>query len=87
MINRYIDFRIFLISLALGLLLVYLFQPSPTIIYVYPTPDNANNIEYKDKANNCFKFNPLEVECPSDHNKIHPIPIQNGVNDTTTSFI
>jgi len=44
----------FLISLVLGLFIVYMFNPTPTVIYVYPTPDNINKIQYKDYANNCY---------------------------------
>ena len=40
------------------------------VIYVYPTPDNQNKILYKDKTDNCFKFNAEEVECPDDKTKI-----------------
>ena len=41
MFFKFISFKIFIISLALGLLFVYLSSPDPTIVYVYPTPDNA----------------------------------------------
>ena len=76
MLGNYINFPVFLFSLALGILFVYLFQPELNIIYVYPTPDNQNKILYKDNADNCFKFNANEVECPSDKNIIKNIPIQ-----------
>ena len=76
MLTRFIDFRIFFISLAIGLFFVYLYRPESTIIYVYPTPDNQNKILYKDKTDNCFKFNAEEVECPDDKTKIKNIPIQ-----------
>ena len=76
-IHKYINFKIFLISLAFGLLLVYLYQPPTTIVYVYPTPDNVNNLVVKDKANNCFKFNSIEVTCPTNKNDIENIPVQN----------
>ena len=76
MLGKYIDIRLFLISLAGGIFLVYLYQPTPTIIYVYPTPDNVNNIMFKDRANNCFKFEANEVNCPSDTSQINTIPIQ-----------
>jgi hypothetical protein len=46
------------------------------VIYVYPTPDNQNKILYKDKTDNCFKFNAEEVDCPDDKTKIKNIPIQ-----------
>ena len=77
MIGKFIDLKTFIISLALGLLFVYLWQPKQSIIYVYPTPDNVEKIQYKDRANNCYKFNSMEVQCPSDTNKIKNIPLQN----------
>ena len=76
MLGKYINFSVFLVSLAIGILFVYLFQPELNVIYVYPTPDNQNKILYKDKTDNCFKFNAEEVECPDDTTKIKNIPIQ-----------
>ena len=60
MFSKYFSFPYFIVSLAIGLLFVYLSVPSPTIIYVYPTPDNVNDIEYKDKSGSCFKFDAQE---------------------------
>jgi hypothetical protein len=76
MFFKFISFKIFIISLALGLLFVYLSSPDPTIVYVYPTPDNAGHVEYKDKADNCFQFEANEIQCPSNKNKIKTIPVQ-----------
>lgn len=76
MIFKFISIKVFLISLALGLLFVYLSSPTPTIIYVYPTPDNVDRINYKDSASNCFKFKSEEVKCPSDSSLIKKIPVQ-----------
>ena len=76
MLGKYINFPVFLLSLAIGILFVYLFQPELNVIYVYPTPDNQNKILYKDKTDNCFKFNAEEVDCPDDKTKIKNIPIQ-----------
>lgn len=76
MLGKYINFPVFLVSLAIGILFVYLFQPELNIIYVYPTPDNQNKILYKDKTDNCFKFSSEEVQCPEDTSKIKNIPIQ-----------
>ena len=74
--GKYIDFRIFIISLALGVLLVYINQPVPTIIYVYPTPENIDKIQYKDKIGNCYNFGASEIKCPANRDEIHTIPIQ-----------
>jgi hypothetical protein len=65
MILKFINFKVFIISIAVGLLFVYLSTPSLTIIYVYPTPDNVGKVEYKDKANNCFQFDAIETACPT----------------------
>jgi hypothetical protein len=77
MFFKYISFKVFFISLSIGLLFAYLSSPPPTIIHVYPTPDNAAEMEYIDKANNCFKFDASEVKCPSDQSSIKKIPLQN----------
>ena len=76
MFFKYISFKVFLVSLSLGLLFAYLSTPEPTIINVYTTPDNVSKLEYIDKANNCFKFDATEVKCPSDKSLIKQIPIQ-----------
>jgi len=84
-INNYIDlfymkflnFTVFIISLALGLLFVYLSNPDAKKIIVYPTPDNEEEIQYKDLTGNCFKAKSSVVQCPSDSSKIFSIPLQN----------
>jgi len=73
---KYINFKIFLISLAFGLFAVYMTAPDMRKIYVYPTPDNIDIIQYKDKSDTCFSFNQTEVNCPRDTNKITIIPMQ-----------
>jgi hypothetical protein len=76
MFFKYISVKIFFVSLCAGLLFAYLSTPPPTIIHVYPTPDNSDQLEYIDKANNCYKFDATEVKCPSDPSLIKNIPIQ-----------
>lgn len=76
MFFKYVNMKIFFISLTLGLLYVYLFNPDPTIIYVYPTPDNVGHVEYKDKADNCFQFDAIQTTCPKDKASLKTIPIQ-----------
>jgi hypothetical protein len=77
MIFRFINLRVFLLSLVVGTLFVYLSTPAPNIVYVYPTPDNVNKVEYVDKADNCFKFKAIETDCALHKDKIKEIPIQN----------
>ena len=82
MFGKLFSLPYFLIALSVGLLYVYLDNPTKNIIYVYPTPENINKIEYKDSVNNCFKFNAEKVKCPSDKKKINNIPIQSYNNSS-----
>lgn len=66
----------FLVSLFIGLLIVYSFSPKPEIIYKYPTPENCKKNIYKDLSNNCYKFISQEVDCPNNSNLIKNIPLQ-----------
>ena len=75
----YINIKWFLISFGLGLLLVYCLTPTPEIIVKYPTPENANELVFKDDTKNCYKFNTKEVNCPTDKTKINSIPIQRKI--------
>ena len=76
MYMKFINFPIFLVSLAVGLFVVYISLPPTQIIYVYPTPDNEDKITYKDRADNCFHFKSIEVDCPADESKIRSYGVQ-----------
>ena len=73
---KYIDFKIFIISLAFGLFAVYMTVPDMRKIYVYPTPENVDVLQYKDATDTCFSFEQSEVACPVDTSKITTIPMQ-----------
>ena len=73
--GKYIDFRYFLISLAIGLLYIYI-SDDHKIIVLYPTPDNIQEYQYKDKTDTCFSYEFKEKECPSDSSKFHSILLQ-----------
>ena len=85
MFDKLFSLPYFIISLAIGLLFVYLDKPSNNIIYVYPTPENINQFEYKDTANNCFAFKAEKVKCPNNDNLIHNIPIQSYNNSNNNN--
>jgi hypothetical protein len=65
----------FIISLFIGIFIVYSITPPPKIIVKYPTPENSGRITYKDEAHNCFKVLSKETDCPSDTSKINTIPV------------
>ena len=76
MFFKYLSFKVFIVSLSIGLLFTYLSAPTPTVIYVYPTPENVGKIDYVDKTGNCFNLKETQVNCPTDKSKIHKIPAQ-----------
>jgi hypothetical protein len=69
----------FLSALFAGLLYVYITTPLPDIIVKYPTPDTSPKMIFEDDADNCYKFNTVEVSCPSDKSQINEIPIQRKI--------
>jgi hypothetical protein len=73
---KFINIPVFLISLAFGLFAVYITGPDNRKIIVYPTHENVDSIQYRDKASNCFSLEENEVECPSDASKISKLPVQ-----------
>jgi hypothetical protein len=75
-ISKYISIPVFITSLALGLLFVYLLGEESKIVYIYPTLENVDKIQYADKSNTCFKYNANEVTCPTNKTLIKTIPIQ-----------
>jgi hypothetical protein len=76
----FINFPVFIISLILGILMVYWTAPDtktvivyPTDVIVYPTDDNKHLFQFRDKTNNCFQLNQRIVKCAND---VEEIPIQ-----------
>lgn len=76
MIFDYISIPVFLISFAVGMFFIYILGPETKPIYVYPSPENVDKVLFKDKADNCFYFDPTQVECPKDTSLISSIPMQ-----------
>ena len=75
-ISKYINIPLFIVSLAFGLFAVYITLPDTRKIYVYPTPENVDILQYKDKTDTCFSFKQAEVTCPSSNSEITKIPVQ-----------
>ena len=76
MFIKYLSLSTFIISLAIGLFVVYVWGPEMREIYVFPTPETVGRVQYKDATDTCFTFKSTEVECPKDDNKISYIPVQ-----------
>ena len=73
---KFINIPVFIISLAIGLFFVYIYQAEKRVIYVYPKPDNVDYIQYKDATGTCFNVKQSEIKCPAEKD-ISKIPAQN----------
>lgn len=65
-----ISLPIFIVSLSIGLFVVYITNPKKDVIYIYPKPDNVDKMQYKDKGGDCFQFESKEIQCPVDSKDI-----------------
>ena len=72
-IFKIINIKIFIISLLIGLYYIYYIDDKKEIT-TYPTLHN--NVLYRDKAQNCFKYSFTETKCPNNKNDIKTIPEQ-----------
>lgn len=73
---KFVNIPIFLLSLTIGLFYTYITAPRPNVIFVYPTPENINQIQYKDEGGTCFGFDAHEISCPQDDKQIRQYPMQ-----------
>lgn len=73
---KYINVPVFIISLLFGVFAVYITMPDTRKILVYPTPENIDLLQYRDKTGSCFHFKQNEVTCPNNPSKISKIPVQ-----------
>lgn len=65
----------FIISFAIGLFLVYVFNPPPNVVVKFPSPYNAGKIVYRDKNDTCYVYKASSVSCPLDKSIVKPQPI------------
>jgi hypothetical protein len=75
MILKFLNIPVFLLSLAIGMFFVYIYVPDSRTIFVYPTPNNNDLIQYKDALGNCFYYKQEKVVCPNESD-VKKIPAQ-----------
>ena len=73
--SKYINLPVFIVSFAIGMLFVYLYQDDKRVVYVYPTHESVDLLQYRDSTGTCFHFKETEVKCPSS-DKISKLPPQ-----------
>lgn len=74
---KFINIPVFVLSFALGVLAIYIMgQNQQRIVYVYPTPDNVDNLQYQDQAGTCFAVKQIPTNCPSNLASVFKVPVQ-----------
>ena len=53
----------FLVSLFIGIMILYIIHPEPKIIIKYPTIDNVEKNIYKDDKGTCYQYIKEETKC------------------------
>lgn len=74
--NKFIDLKYFLISFAIGIFFVYITFDENRKVYVYPSPENIELLQYQDKADQCFEFKETPVQCPTKKEEIFEVKPQ-----------
>lgn len=73
---KFIHFPTFIISLAIGVFMVYMIQPPMKEIYVFPNPENIDKVDYIDNTETCFGFKEEEIKCPNDMENVQKYWVQ-----------
>lgn len=66
----------FFLSFAIGLFVVYIFNPPPQVVVKFPSPHNAGNVVYRDEDNACYVYRADKTACPRDASMIKAQPVQ-----------
>jgi hypothetical protein len=53
----------FLLSLFIGVMILYSFHPRPKVIIKYPTIMNVSKNIYKDDKGTCYNYKKEEIDC------------------------
>ena len=72
---KYVNVYVFIISFLFGLFAVYMFTPDNKTVIVYPTHENVDLLQLRDKAGNCFSIHEKNVICP-EKSELSSIPVQ-----------
>ena len=74
-LSKYINVKVFVVSLIMGLIVTYMTAPPQQAIYVYPNEENSGSVQFKDITGTCFAFEPVAQDCPGDAD-ISTVPMQ-----------
>ena len=65
----------FVLGVVLGVVGIYFLKPEATVVFKYPTPENAGKVTYKDKNGVCYKYSAKDVSCDANEAKLKTYPL------------
>jgi hypothetical protein len=75
-LSKYINVPVFIATLVIGIIVMYVTMPDTRKIFVYPSPENIDILQYRDKTGGCFTMKQKETPCPKNEKDIAKIPVQ-----------
>jgi hypothetical protein len=75
-LSKYINVPVFIAALVIGIIVMYVTMPDTRKIFVYPSPENIDILQYRDKTGSCFTMKQTNVHCPKNEKDIAKIPVQ-----------
>jgi hypothetical protein len=75
-LSKYINIPVFIAALVIGIIVMYVTMPDTRKIFVYPSPENIDILQYRDKTGSCFSMKQTETPCPKNEKDIAKIPVQ-----------
>jgi len=75
-LSKYINVPVFILAVIIGIVVMYVTMPDTRKIFVYPSPENIDILQYRDKTGSCFTMKQTEVPCPKNEKDIAKIPVQ-----------
>ena len=75
-LSKYINVPVFILAVIIGIVVMYVTMPDTRKIFVYPSPENIDILQYRDKTGSCFTMKQTEITCPKNEKDIAKIPVQ-----------
>jgi len=60
---KMINFTVFMVTFAMGVFLVYTLEPTKKQVWIYASPKNEQEVQYKNNAQKCFRPEIKPSEC------------------------
>jgi hypothetical protein len=73
---KYVNVPVLIITIIVGFFIVNFTSEEMRKIYVYPTPENVDLLQYRDKTGTCFSYKQTSVTCPANSADISKVPAQ-----------